>query len=396
MEIRPATIKPTQQPTTGWQVDLFCGPGGFATGFEQVGFQSALAVDFYPPAIETYRRNHPLTETILGDIREVPTSLILQSLKGKHVSVVTAGVPCEGFSLANRNRGKFVDERNFLFLEFLRVAEAVQSPYVVLENVSGITGHSDGYFKDEITKGMQGLGYIVDCKMLDAQEYGVPQRRKRVFFVGRMPGWSFSWPESTHGANAGLLPPITVAEAILDLPPLRNDETIVQYSSKPKGDYAKRMRGDQKVLLNHRAPNHPPKTVKRIEQTQPGEPMYSAYKQRIRLHPNRPSPTVISGGVRPQFHYGHPTQPRGLSVRERARLQSFPDSYEFIGGLVQGRVLTGDAVPPVLAAALAESIAAGFIHGVDEELKKADLTKAKRDLAQPKQLEALMLSAEPK
>jgi len=394
MEARPASDEPTQQPEAGWQVDLFCGPGGFATGFESMGFQSALAVDFYPPAIETYRKNHPYSKTILGDIREVPTSLILKSLKGKAVSVVTAGVPCEGFSLANRNRKKFVDERNFLFLEFLRVAKAVGAPYIVLENVSGITGHSDGYFKNEITRGMQGLGYIVDCVMLDAQEYGVPQRRRRVFFVGRKPGWSFSWPRPTHGLSGGLSPLVTVADAILDLPPLQNNETIVEYASRPKSGFAKSMRGNQKALLNHRAPNHPTKTIKRIEHTKPGEPMYSAYQQRIRLHPDHPSPTVISGGVRPQFHYGHPTQPRGLSVRERARLQSFPDSYEFVGGLVQGRVLTGDAVPPILAGALARSIASGIKAGIDKELKRRDLAEAQRNAAPAKQLEAFLLSVE--
>jgi DNA (cytosine-5)-methyltransferase 1 len=388
MQVQPAEQVIRGRPDSGWQVDLFCGPGGFATGFEFAGFQSALAVDFYPPAIHTYRKNHPGTPTILGDIREVDTDLILSAIKGKSISVVTAGVPCEGFSLANRNRGKFVDERNFLFLEFLRVAKAIQSPYVVLENVSGITGHSDGYFKQEITAGMEEAGYIVDCKMLDAQEFGVPQRRKRVFFIGRMPGWAFSWPLPSHGQVAGLRLPVTVADAILDLPPLQNDETITRYRGGPKSAFAKLMRGTQEHLLNHRAPNHPKKTIERIQNTKPGEPMYPAYQQRIRLDPDRPSPTVISGGIRPQFHYGHPTQPRGLSVRERARLQSFPDSYDFVGGLVQGRVLTGDAVPPLLAAAIATSIASGIAIGLSKDLRKLDEKAIEANRQKPVQMEA--------
>jgi DNA (cytosine-5)-methyltransferase 1 len=117
------------------------------------------------------------------------------------------------------------------------------------------------------------------------------------------------------------------------------------------------MRGKEKSLKNHQAPNHPKSTIEMIANTEPGAPMYEKFKQRIRLHPAKPSPTIVSGGIRPQFAYGHPTQPRGLSIRERARLMSFPDWYEFLGGLTQGRVQTGDAVPPLLAQAVAEEIA---------------------------------------
>jgi DNA (cytosine-5)-methyltransferase 1 len=116
------------------------------------------------------------------------------------------------------------------------------------------------------------------------------------------------------------------------------------------------MRKGSKKLQNHQAPNHPKATIKRIASTKPGEPMYESYKQRIRLHKDNLSPTIVSGGIRPQFAYGHPTQPRGMSIRERARLMSFPDWYNFLGGIVQGRVQTGDAVPPLLALAVASSI----------------------------------------
>lgn len=389
MEYLPGVRMTTTTPPIGCHVDLFCGPGGFATGFEQAGFSSLLAVDFYPPAIATYRKNHPSAATIMGDIRQVTNQQITSIVSDTKVSVITAGVPCEGFSLANRNRTKFVDDRNFLFLEFLRVVRLLKPPYIVLENVSGITGHSDGYFKSEITKGMQELGYVVDVRMLDAQDYGVPQRRKRVFFIGRAPGWDFRWPAATHGRNDGQKEFVTVRDAIGDLPPLGNNELINEYSEAPSSEYSLMMRGSQNQLLNHRAPNHPAKTIERIERTKPGEPMYPAYRQRVRLDPSRPSPTIISGGIRPQFHYGHPTQARGMSVRERARLQSFPDSYEFIGGLVQGRVLTGDAVPPLLAAAIAKSIANGIAAGFSKKKLQEDKVLIASELARPKQLKAL-------
>lgn len=116
------------------------------------------------------------------------------------------------------------------------------------------------------------------------------------------------------------------------------------------------MRGNQKELFNHTAPNHPQETIQRIGSTKPGEPMYPKYRQRIRLSWDIQSPTQLAGGIRPQFQFGHPGSPRGLSVRERARLQSFPDDYMFMGGTVQGRVQTGNAVPPLLAKGLAMNI----------------------------------------
>ena len=109
--------------------------------------------------------------------------------------------------------------------------------------------------------------------------------------------------------------------------------------------------------MNHIAPNHPPSTVKRIKETKEGEAMYSNFKQRIRLKHDLPSPTQLAGGIRPQFQFGHPSQDRGLTIRERARIQSFPDSYCFFGGIVQERVQTGNAVPPLLIYNIVQSIA---------------------------------------
>lgn len=345
-------------------LDLFCGPGGFATGFELAGFRTLVGLDHHAPSLATYQRNHPRAKTILNDIRAVETEEIHRLLEGQRVDVISAGVPCEGFSMSNRNRTKFVDERNFLFLEFLRVAASLLPPFVVLENVSALTRHSDGFYKREIENGMRDLGYVVESRVLDASNFGVPQRRKRVFFVGRKPGWGFDWPRPTHGPGLGLQPFITVWQAIGDLPPLESDQSRDHYDDDiVPSEYARMMRGQQVDLINHQAPKHPAATIARIEQTPPGEPMYSGFKQRIRLHPDRISPTVVSGGVRPQFAYGHPTQPRGLSIRERARLQSFPDWYFFEGGIVQGRVQTGDAVPPLLAAAIAGQIRASLLAG---------------------------------
>ncbi len=343
-------------------LDLFCGPGGFATGFEAAGFSTVAGIDIHKPSVLTFKANHPEARVFAEDIRDLSIGEMLGGTS-ENVHVVTAGVPCEGFSMANRNRNRFVDERTFLFLELLRVAESLKPPYIVLENVAALSHHSNGFFSDEITRGMQELGYLVERRVLNALDYGVPQRRRRLFFIGRRPGWGFNWPDATHGISAAHKAHVTVWEAIGDLPPLENGEVATEYSSGPVSEYAKRMRGASKDLLNHFAGTCKEETVKRIARTKQGEPMYPSYKQRIRLDAELPCPTLVSGGIRPQFHYGHPTQPRGLSIRERARIMSFPDCYVFEGGLVQGRVQTGDAVPPLLAEAVAKQIGIGLEAG---------------------------------
>lgn len=338
-------------------VDLFCGPGGFATGFEWAGFRTLLGLDVHAPSLSTFAENHRDAKTILGDIREIPTQAIRDEIGKSTIDVLSAGVPCEGFSMANRNRTKFTDERNFLFIEFLRLASDLKPRVLLVENVANFARHDDGFFGREVEAGMTELGYQTTSTVLNASSFGVPQRRRRVMFIGILPGYSFAWPKPTHGSNPELKPFVTVGDALLgDLPELEANEFSDEYLGKPTNDYQKFLRGTQKKLLNHQAPNHPKATIKRIASTLPGEPMYESYRQRIRLHPDQLSPTIVSGGIRPQFAYGHPTQARGMTIRERARLMSFPDTYNFLGGIVQGRVQTGDAVPPLLAFAVAQAI----------------------------------------
>jgi DNA (cytosine-5)-methyltransferase 1 len=149
---------------------------------------------------------------------------------------------------------------------------------------------------------------------------------------------------------------VTVWEAIGDLPLLEPGESKAEYTTEAHSAYTRLMRAGASRLFNHEAPSHDERTLKRIASARPGEPLYESFKQRVRLDPNRPSPTVVAGGIRPQFFFAHPFQNRGLTVREQARLQSFPDTFVFEGGMVQGRALTGNAVPPLLAEALAEAI----------------------------------------
>ena len=338
-------------------LDLFCGAGGFAVGASWAGFQSLVGVDYLEPAMETWTENHPNAIGCLGDIKEldaVELKKLLQNKGVKDINLITGGVPCQGFSRANR---KHVDndERNFLFREYMRFVEVFKPDYIILENVSGMRSTAGGAFEKAIKESMETLGYSVNVRLLNAADYGVPQVRQRLLFVGVKCNAGLAseyvFPDGEFKASHR-----TVRDAISDLPCLGNNETKDTYDLPPQSEFQKLMRGGSRkigirkpsILSNHTAPNHPQETIDKIAQTKPGAPMYAKFKQRIRLQWDAASPTQLAGGIRPQFQFGHPEQSRGLSIRERARIQTFPDAYVFKGGTVQERVQTGNAVPPLL------------------------------------------------
>ena len=361
------------EPGRLYMMDLFCGAGGGGSvGAGWSGFQPVFGVDHLAPAMETWINNHPHALGCLGDIRKVDPREVRKILVGHgigQIDLITGGVPCQGFSRANRKHTD-TDERNFLFLEYMRFVREFKPPYIILENVSGMRTTAGGHFEDEIKHYMEGLGYVVTVDQVNAAAYGVPQVRKRLLFVGVRRGQGltepYAFPEEQFSGRFR-----TVEEAISDLPPLGNHETCTQYRLPPQNPYQAFMRGldshplnvRSDRLFNHSSPNHPQETIARIARTKPGEPMYPAFQQRIRLRLDQPSPTQLAGGIRPQFQFGHPVQARGLSIRERARIQSFPDSYVFFGGTVQERVQTGNAVPPLLIHAITRPIAEDLERG---------------------------------
>lgn len=337
-------------------VELFCGCGGTSVGFEMAGYQIAVGADILIPAIETFRKNHKGVSTILGDIHNVTPEQIISLLNGVQVDVLIGGVPCQGFSLNNRKRHKD-DKRNRLYLEFIRFVEALHPKAVVLENVSGMK--STGNIVEEIERDLsKASGMNVKSQFLFAPDYGVPQSRLRLLFVG-VQGQDFDFKniKKTNGPETDS-PYNTVGDAIGDLPRLHANEKATEYDLEPQNDYQRFMRDGvaKNKLMNHQAPNHPTSVIKMIENTAQGKPLYEKYHQRIRLAMNELSPTQVSGGIRPSFQFGHPIDARGLTIRERCRLQSFPDSFVVSGGIVQGRVQTGNAVPPLLARAVALAI----------------------------------------
>lgn len=333
-------------------VELFSGCGGTSLGFEMAGYSIGLGMDIHGPSVSTFQYNHPHAATVLGDIKRVKPQQLADLLSGHEIDVLIGGVPCQGFSLNNRKR-HIDDKRNLLYKEFIRFAKALKPKAIVLENVSGMRSSGDFVARIEEDLG-KAAGMRVHSAMLNAHEYGVPQRRQRLIFVGvRGKDFDFRSIKKTHGPGTSSTFN-TVRDAIGDLPSLASGEEKTAYATKPNSIYQKLMRAGLKLnqLTNHRAPNHPAETIRRIAETEPGFPMYPAFRQRIRLAWDAMSPTQVSGGIRPQFQFGHPEDARGLTIRERCRIQSFPDSFFVSGGIVQGRVQTGNAVPPLLAKAV--------------------------------------------
>lgn len=340
-------------------VELFCGCGGTSKGFEMAGYDVALGIDIHKPSISTFSKNHPHSIAILGDIKKITPESIKKMLGGRKVDVLIAGVPCQGFSLNNRKRHSD-DKRNFLYMEFIKYISVLKPKIAILENVSGMISTSNGEFIKNIENDIARSGGMkVASRLLLAADYGVPQLRRRLVFVGIKNDKTFDFDKDlikTHG-NGTNRKYTTIKEAISDLPKLESGQEVTVYLKPAMSEYQKLMRKNSgSTLFNHRAPNHPNDVIEKIGKTKPGEPIYPRFKQRIRLAWDMQSPTQVSGGIRPQFQFGHPESARGLSIRERCRIQSFPDDFIVEGGTVQGRVQTGNAVPPLLARAVAMAI----------------------------------------
>jgi DNA (cytosine-5)-methyltransferase 1 len=374
----PVAISPQAKSGTNdgpVAVELFCGAGGTSLGFAEAGFSVALGLDVHAPSVATFSDNHPQAAAILGDIRKVKPAEVSSAIGRRGIDVILAGVPCQGFSLNNRKRFSG-DERNFLFRELIRFVTELQPRAVLLENVSGLMSSRSGEFAGEISRALREAGdYRVQVATLQAADYGVPQLRRRVCFAATPPDADFEWPRATFGPSV-YVPYRTVRDAISDLPAVGPGEVNTEYDLPPLTDYQAEMRLGAGSLLNHEAPKHPPDTIAKIAATTPGAPIYPRFTQRIRLDWDRPSPTQVAGGIRPQYQFGHPSQARGETVRERCRIQSFPDTFRIHGGVVQGRVQTGNAVPPLLARAIANSFRDALRLGTGEPRPDAELAVA--------------------
>jgi DNA (cytosine-5)-methyltransferase 1 len=345
-------------------VELFAGAGGMSLGATWAGVNVQFAVEIKPAACITFAKNHPSTKVISGDIRNV-TKIDLS--RGDEEVVVFGGPPCQGFSTSNQRTRNRENPKNWLFLEFLRIVDLIQPEWVVFENVAGILQTDDGSFVRHFEARLRRCGYRISSALLSALDFGVAQRRMRFFLVGARDRDPPDLTQATRTASF-----ITVSEAIGDLPILRNGSAtnIRSYRCEPKSEYAAALRNGASQCSGHLVTRNADHIVARYRFIPQGgnwedipEDMMHSYVDRTRCHTgiyrrlaaNKPS--VVLGNFRKNMLI-HPTQNRGLSVREAARLQSFPDSYEFYGSIGIQQQQVGNAVPPLLARAVFERIKA--------------------------------------
>lgn len=316
-------------------IDLFSGAGGLGLGFEQAGFKNLFSIEFNENAAKTYRYNFPQNKLIEKDIRSISNKDIQSLVNGKDVDVIIGGPPCQGFSMAGNIGRKFIDDdRNKLFKEFVRVVDVLKPKMFVMENVARMATHNHGETIKEISSEFEKLGYKVQFKILNAVNYNVPQNRRRIFIVGTT-GQEFKFPKPSDKKT-------TVKEAIDDLPKLKS--------------------GEKSDIPNHFAMNHSEQMLRKMSYVKDGGDRYQIPKEfrpksgdsrkYIRYASNEPSVTV-TGDMRKIFHY---SQNRALTPRELARLQTFPDSFIFIGNSISIQQQIGNAVPPKLALAVANQV----------------------------------------
>ncbi len=337
-------------------IDLFSGCGGFSYGFQQAGFHVILGVDNTEIALKTFEQNHNNSKTLLLDLHEDNSIDKIVESKGEHkVDVIIAGPPCQGFSLTGaRNEN---DERNILFNAVFKLAKRVNPKAIIIENVPGLLNLYKGKAKKEIIELCEEMGYNCNPKLLYAPDYGVPQIRKRVFFVAiKKELGIFEFPEATHKPEDY----IGCKDAIGDLPDLVSDlgNEELHYNKKPFSQYQKTMRNGNKVLKNHLGTQHTEHVINVISQVPeggnhkdlpPGVGDSRKFNEAwTRYHSKRPSKTIDTGH-RNHFHYKWNRVP---SVRENARLQSFPDEFVFLGNKTQQYRQVGNAVPPLLGKVL--------------------------------------------
>lgn len=358
-------------------VDLFSGAGGLSEGFARAGYRVVAGQDRDRAAGETFAASHPTSVFRGGPVQGVAARDLLgdPGSDGYDVDVVCGGPPCQGFSYSNHGRGVH-DPRAALFREYLRLAAEIRPRWLVMENVEGILGMDGGTVAAEICAGMGELGYAIGMQVLKAERYGVPQERRRTFFLASRDGGAIPFPAPTHAVPGGL-PPVTIGDAISDLPPVPNGggQASREYSSEARSDFQVAMRAGSPALTAHVATKLSAVNLARLahipsggswrdiphEMLAPG--MQRAHRSDHTKRYGRPRWIDLSCTVLTKCdpHWGaffHPEQPRAFTVREAARLQSFPDRVSFAGGMTEAFRQIGNAVPPLLAEAVARAILA--------------------------------------
>lgn len=345
-------------------LDLFSGAGGFSCGLDMVeGFSTEVALDFDSKAINTFKKNFPNTSCICGDITDSKIKEeVVNTAKKRKVNMIVGGPPCQGFSLKGKNLG-LDDPRNFLFLEYLDIVGKLRPEIFVIENVKNLLNSENGYFIKQIHEKFEKLGYTLNHGVLCAYDFGVPQTRERAIIIGTLNTKGITIPNNYSDVKT------TVRDAISDLAYLNSGEgaECSSYKNDPQSDYQRMLRIGCKNLFNHKATNHSQVALDKLAMIPPEGDKSSMpnelYGRQIfkttwsRLEWDKPSPTIDTRFDTPSNgRNSHPFLNRAITPREAARIQSFPDSFVFYGCKTSICKQIGNAVPPLMAKAIAEHI----------------------------------------
>jgi DNA (cytosine-5)-methyltransferase 1 len=364
-------------------VDLFCGAGGLSLGFSQEGFVTALANDIEECCVDTYAHNHPETprdHIVLGDIRLV-TDHLEELLQGKNVDIVVGGPPCQGFSMANRQR-LIDDPRNHLYKSYVEIVKRVQPKFFVMENVKGMLSVAS-----QVKEDFNSIGYEVEYHVLNAKDFGVPQNRERLIYIGNRMGVDNGKIFDDIFALSNSIPDHVLGDALYGLRPLEalRIKNATELDTKESGykieknqttdvneyvDYINQGR-ECGITLNHKARYNNDRDIEIFGRMYQGDKSddpkiadIMPYKRRngifkdkyFKLEENKVSKTITAHMKFDCNMYIHPTQARGLTPREAARIQSYPDDYYFRGAYTKTYMQIGNSVPPLLGRAIASCI----------------------------------------
>lgn len=353
-------------------IDIFSGAGGLSLGAQWAGIDISYAIEIDKSAAASYQSNHKDVKVLTEDIGKIDAKQFVS--KENPVFIIMGGPPCQGFSLSNTKTRNMDNPKNYLFREFVRFVRDVQPDWFLFENVGGLTNLDHGEVEKMIEEcfreieGKNGVNYTVKSQVLWAHEYGVPQKRNRFFMVGNCKNIDFQFPAPLCVADNY----ITVEDAIGDLPLLDNGDNVEEANyAKPIdeiSDYAKRMRMGSEFSTQNYVSRNNELVIKRYHHIPQGGnwrdipiSLMENYADKSRCHSGiyrrlcANKPAVVISNYRKSMLI-HPYQDRGISVREAARLQSFPDTFKFEGPISHIQQQIGNAVPPLLAKAVFDQI----------------------------------------
>lgn len=344
-------------------MDLFAGVGGLSYGFAHLPeFRIVAANEIEKDIATAYKLNHPGVKMLNCDINDLTEEMLTEALGGEKIDIVVGGPPCQSYSTLGKRQ---MDDRANLFKEYKRILTILRPRAFVFENVVGLLSMDKGRLYRQIQAEFRELGYELRSQVLNAVDFGVPQQRERVILVGFRGENKFVYPEPTHGP--GRKPYVTLRQAIGDLPVLKSGQSDNRYMGQPDSEFLRFVRGSSRELTEHSAPKNGAHLIKIMETLQDGQskddlpeeirPKSGYGNTYAKLWWDRPSTTITRNFACPSSSRCiHPRDSRAMSIREGARLQSFPDDYKFYGADGMKRLEIGNAVPPLLSMAIARQM----------------------------------------